>query len=139
MNGVRVDIKPFSSFNKGESSCCFIDFFFHQLLCILYKIIIWKKYLVDLSTIQFSILLNISFFLSAISIVISPETTLLFVFPLDNCLAGILDLYTLCMFPPFNVKINVIKNFHKNLRKSEYKVYGIINLGFNEKESHVIR
>lgn len=45
------------------------------------------------------------------------------------------------MFPPFNVKINVIKNFHKNLRKSEYKVYGtcIINLGFNEKESHVIR
>lgn len=139
MNGVRVDIRQFSSFNKGESSCCCIDFFFHQLLCILYKIIIWKKYLVDLSTIQFSILLNISFFLSAISIVISPETTLLFVFPLDNCLAGILNLYTLYMFPPFNVKINVIKNFHKNLRKSEYKVYGIINLGFNEKESHVIR
>lgn len=139
MNGVRVDIKPFSSFNKGESSCCFIDFFFTNYFAFYIKLSFGKKYLVDLSTIQFSILLNISFFLSAISIVITPETTLLFVFPLDNCLAGILNLYTLYMFPPFNVKINVIKNFHKKLRKSEYKVYGIINLGFNEKESHVIR
>lgn len=43
------------------------------------------------------------------------------------------------MFFFFNVKINVIKNFYKNLRKSEYKVYGIINLGFNEKELYVIR
>lgn len=132
-------LDSFPHLTKANLVVALLIFFFHQLLCILYKIIIWKKYLVDLSTIQFSILLNISFFLSAISIVISPETTLLFVFPLDNCLAGILNLYTLYMFPPFNVKINVIKNFHKNLRKSEYKVYGIINLGFNEKESHVIR
>lgn len=40
--GFVSTLKPFSSFNKGESSCCFIDFF-HQLLCILYEIIIWKN------------------------------------------------------------------------------------------------
>lgn len=132
-------LNRFPHLTKANLVVALLIFFFTNYFAFYIKLSFGKKYLVDLSTIQFSILLNISFFLSAISIVITPETTLLFVFPIDNCLAGILDLYTLCMFPPFNVKINVIKNFHKDLRKSEYKVYGIINLGFNEKESHVIR
>lgn len=74
-----------------------------------------------------------------ILIVILLEIILLFVFFFDNCLVGIFNLYMFYMFFFFNVKINVIKNFYKNLRKSEYKVYGIINLGFNEKELYVIR
>lgn len=66
--GFVSTLKPFSSFNKGESSCCFIDFF-HQLLCILYEIIIWKNTWSIYLQYNFQFYLIFHFFLSAISIV----------------------------------------------------------------------